>query len=59
VKIVVPDEDLKEGLEERLGVKVSKELLAEFVSYLKIDLAQWIHDNFKAFVIKLAEEGRI
>jgi hypothetical protein len=59
MKITVPNEDLKEGLEGRLGVKVSKELLKEFISYLEVDLAQWIYDNLKAFEVALKEERRI
>lgn len=59
MKITVPDEAFKEALEERLGIKVSKELLKEFISYLEVDLPQWIHDNLKAFEVTLREEGRI
>lgn len=59
MRITIPNRELKEELEETLGVKVTKELLEEFIGYLEVDLPQWIHDNFKSFVIKLAEEGRI
>jgi hypothetical protein len=59
MKIVISDEAFKEALEERLGVRVSRELLKDFISYLEVDLAQWIHDNLKAFEVALREEGRI
>jgi hypothetical protein len=59
MKITIPDDDLKEGLEGRLGAKVSKELLKEFICYLEGDLPQWIHDNFKAFEVALREGGQI
>lgn len=59
MRIIIPSKELKKELEERLGVKVSKELLSEFIGYLEVDLPQWIHDNLKSFVTKLAEEGRI
>lgn len=59
MRITIPNKELKEGLEERINIKVTKQLLEEFIAYIEVDLPQWIHDNFKSFVIKLAEEGRI
>jgi benzoyl-CoA reductase/2-hydroxyglutaryl-CoA dehydratase subunit BcrC/BadD/HgdB len=59
MKIIIPNEELKEDLEERLGAKVSKQLLEEFIGYLEIDLPQWVRDNLKSFELKLVEEGRI
>jgi hypothetical protein len=59
MRITIPNRELKEELEDTLGVKVTKQLLEEFIGYLKVDLSQWINDNRKSFVTKLAEEKRI
>jgi hypothetical protein len=59
MRIAIPNKELREELEERLGVEVTKQLLEEFIGYVEVDLPQWINDNFKSFAIKLAEEGRI
>jgi len=59
MRITIPNRELKEELEDTLGVKVTKQLLEEFIGYLKVDLSQWINDNCKSFVTKLAEEKRI
>jgi hypothetical protein len=59
MKITIPDDDLKEGLEARLKTKISDELLKEFISYLEVDLAEWIHSNSKAFEVALRYDGRI
>ncbi|HVP93436.1 MAG TPA: hypothetical protein VMS94_06840 [Acidobacteriota bacterium] len=59
MRITVPNRELKEELEEKLGVKVTEQLLEEFIGYVEVDLPQWMNDNFKSFAIKLAEEGRI
>jgi hypothetical protein len=59
MKIAIPNKELKEELEAMLGAKVTKQFLKDFIGYLEVDLHQWITDNFKSFVIKLAEEGRI
>jgi len=59
MKIEIPDDDLREGLEARLETKVSSELLEEFKCYLEGDLAEWIHSNFKAFEEVLRYEGRL
>ena len=59
MKIMVSDEDLKEGLKQRLEIKVSEELLKEFISYMEADISQWIHDNLKAFEEVLRYEKRL
>lgn len=59
MRITIPNRELKEELEERLGVKVTRKLMEEFIGYVEMDLPQWREDNVKSFIIKLAEEGRI
>jgi len=59
MKIEIPDDDLRDGLKARLEIKVSDELLKEFISYLEVDLAEWIHSNLKAFHEALRYDGRI
>jgi hypothetical protein len=59
MRLTIPNKELKEELEKRLGVKVTKKLMEEFIEHFEVDLPQWIEDNFKSFIIKLAEEGRI
>lgn len=59
MRITVPDEELKARLEERMKIKVKKQLLTEFIEYLEVDIGQWISDNLKSFERKLREEGRL
>ena len=59
MRVTISNKELREELEERLGVKVTKRLLEEVIGYLEVDLSQWIRDNLESFVTKLAEEGRI
>ncbi|HVP17245.1 MAG TPA: hypothetical protein VMT42_07745 [candidate division Zixibacteria bacterium] len=56
---MIPDEELKARLEERMNIRVKKQLLMEFIEYLEVDMGQWISDNLKSFERKLREEGRI
>jgi len=59
MRIMIPDEELKARLEERMNIRVKKQLLMEFIEYLEVDMGQWISDNLKSFERKLREEGRI
>ena len=59
MRITIPDEELKTRLEERMNIKVKKQLLTEFIEYLEADMGQWISDNLKSFERKLREEGRL
>ncbi|HVP93435.1 MAG TPA: hypothetical protein VMS94_06835 [Acidobacteriota bacterium] len=59
MQIIIPDDDLREGLEAWLETKVSNELLEEFKRYLEGDLTEWIRQNFRAFHEVLSHNGRL
>jgi hypothetical protein len=59
MRITIPNKELKEGLEEVTDVRVTRQLLEEFIAYLELDVGQWVRDNLKSFELKLVEEGRI
>ena len=56
--IYIPFIDIAVALEEQLEHTPSPEEIKKFHDYLEIDIGQWLSDNVKSFLLKIAEDKK-
>jgi hypothetical protein len=50
IHLTIESEEIKEALEEELGREPTLDEYEEFLSYLEIDVADWLRENAKTFL---------
>jgi hypothetical protein len=50
IHLTIESEEIKEALKEELGREPTLDEYEEFLSYLEIDVADWLRENAKTFL---------